>query len=122
MYPEAITALQKVIGTPGDGLSKADLGHVYGVSGSKREARRILNELQELSQTRYVAAFNIAVIHAGLGDKAEALAWLEKAYDERSFFLASLNVDPRFDPLRAEPRFRALVQRIGLTSKSGANQ
>jgi hypothetical protein len=57
------------------------------------------------------------VIHAGLGDKAEALAWLEKAYDDRSFFLVSLNVDPRFDHLRAEPRFRALVQRIGLGPK-----
>jgi len=125
MYPEAIAALQKVSGTPGDYLrmtNTADLGHVYAVSGSKREARKILNELHELSHTRYVSAFNIAVIHAGLGDKAEALAWLEKAYDDRSFFLASLNVDPRFDHLRAEPRFRALVQRIGLISKSESNQ
>ena len=76
--------------------------------------KKILTELRELSKNRYVAAFDIAVIHAGLGDNGQALAWLEKAYDDRSFFLVSLNVDPRFDHLRAEPAFRALVQRIGL--------
>ncbi|HET8548030.1 MAG TPA: hypothetical protein VFL57_08500 [Bryobacteraceae bacterium] len=62
------------------------------------------------------------MINAGLGDKAEALAWLEKAYDDRSFFLTALNVDPRFDHLRAELRFRALVERVGLTSKSISSQ
>jgi hypothetical protein len=79
----------------------ADLGHVYAISGSEREARTMLSELHELSRKHYVSAFDIAVIHAGLGDKAEALAWLQKAYDDRSFFLVSLNVDPRFDYLRA---------------------
>jgi TolB-like protein len=120
MFPQAIAVLQKTIRLPGNYLmmmSTADLGHVFAVSGRKREARKILNELQELAEKHDVSAFDIAVIHAGLGDKAEALAWLEKAYDDRSFFLVSLNVDPRFDHLRAEPRFRALVQRIGLGPK-----
>jgi hypothetical protein len=98
------------------------LGHVYAVSGSEREARKILRELRELSEQSYVSAFDMAVINAGFGNKAEALAWLEKAYDDRSFFMVSLNVDPRFDRLRAEPRFRALVQRIGLASKPDRSQ
>lgn len=118
MYTEAIAALQKVTGTPGDYLrmtNTADLGHVYAVSGNKREARTILNALQELSKKRYVPPFDVAVIYAGLGETTEALDWLERAYDDRSFFLVSLKVDPRFDNLRAEPRFRALVRRIGLT-------
>jgi TolB-like protein/Tfp pilus assembly protein PilF len=125
MYPEAIAALQRVIGAPGDYLTMtntADLGHVYAVSGSKPQAWKILNELEELSDKRYVSAFDLAVIYAGLGDKAEALGWLEKAYDDRSFFLVSLNVDPRFDDLRGEPRFRGLVQRVGLAPREANDE
>jgi TolB-like protein len=117
MFPQSIAVLRKSVGLPGNyftPMSMADLGHVYAISGRNREARTMLSELHELSRKEYVSAFDIAVIHAGLGDKAQALAWLDKAYDDRSFFLVSLNVDPRFDNLRAEPRFRALVQRIGL--------
>jgi tetratricopeptide (TPR) repeat protein len=120
MFPQSIAVLRKSVGLTGNyftPMSTADLGHVYAISGREREARTMLSELHKLSRTRYVSAFDLAVIHAGLGDKAQALAWLDKAYDDRSFFLVSLNVDPRFDHLRAEPRFRALVQRIGLPAK-----
>jgi TolB-like protein/Tfp pilus assembly protein PilF len=119
MFPQSIAALQEALRLPGNYFpttTTADLGHVHAVSGSERQARNILSELHELSRERYVSAFDIAVLHAGLGDTVEALAWLEKAFDERSFFLVSLNIDPRFDHLRAEPRFRALVQRVGLTT------
>jgi Tfp pilus assembly protein PilF len=120
MFPQSIAVLRKSVGLPGNyfrPMSTADLGHVYAISGSEREARTMLIELHGLSRKHYVSAFDIAVIHAGLGDKPQALAWLEKAYDDRSYFLVSLNVDPRFDHLRAEPRFRALVQRVGLPAK-----
>jgi tetratricopeptide (TPR) repeat protein len=117
LFSQSIAALEGALRGPGNYFATtttADLGHVYAASGNQRQARKILSEL--LSQKRYVSAFDIAVIHAGLAERAEALKWLEKAYDERSFFLVSLNIDPRFDHLRAEPRFRALVQRIGLTT------
>jgi TolB-like protein/Tfp pilus assembly protein PilF len=120
MFSQSIAVLRKSVGLPGNyftPMSIADLGHVYASSGSEREARTMLSELHERSRKHYVSAFDIAVIHAGLRDKAQALAWLDKAYDDRSFFLVSLNVDPRFDLLRAEPRFRALVQRVGLPAK-----
>jgi hypothetical protein len=107
MFPQAIAVLRQSVGLPGNyftPMSTADLGHVYAISGSERDARTMLSELHGLSRKHYVSAFDIAMIHAGLGDKAQALAWLDKAYDDRSFFLVSLNVDPRFDLLRTEPR------------------
>ena len=57
----------------------------------------------------------MAVIHAGLGERDEAFAWLEKAYAERDSWLAGrFNIDPRLDRIRGDPRFRALVRRMGL--------
>jgi TolB-like protein/lipopolysaccharide biosynthesis regulator YciM len=120
MFPQAIAVLRRSVGLRGNyftPMSTADLGHMYAISGSEREARKLLSELHRLSEQTYVSAFDVAVINAGLRDKAQALAWLERAYDDRSFFLVSLNVDPRFDHLRGEPRFRAVVQRIGLSPK-----
>ncbi len=57
---------------------------------------------------------SIALVYAGLGEKDEAFAWLEKAYEERSFQLQWLNVEPRWDSLRSDPRFADLIRRIGL--------
>jgi hypothetical protein len=54
------------------------------------------------------------LIHAGLGDRDEALAWLEKAYDERSDYMPYLRLEPMLDGLRSDPRFAALVERVGL--------
>ena len=73
-----------------------------------------IEKLQEISRKRYASAYGIALVHMGLGEKDQALRWLEKAYQERSYWLVHLNVDPRFDGLRSDPRFADLVQRIGL--------
>ncbi len=69
--------------------------------------------LEEL-KTRYVSADVIARIYAGLGDKAQALDWLEKAYDQRTWSLFLLKAEPMYDNLRGEPRFQALVTKMGL--------
>ena len=79
-----------------------------------REARTVLDELKQLSQKEYVPADGIALIYAGLGDKEAAFAWLEKAYGEHAFKMAFLKVEPRWDNLRADRRYRDLLRRIGL--------
>lgn len=94
----------------GDPTTRAELAHTYAVAGRKDAARAILKELTETSKRRYVSPFDLARIYAGLGDKSQALDWLEKALRERS--LLDLQVDPDLDPLRSEPRFRELVRRL----------
>jgi TolB-like protein/Tfp pilus assembly protein PilF len=116
MLKEATTAFQKAITItqgPARTQATAGLGYVYAVSGRKAEARKILAELQSLSEHRYVPATDTALIYAGLGDKDKAFAWLDKAYEEHSFSLSNLKVEPRFDPLRSDPRFADLLRSIG---------
>jgi len=80
----------------------------------RAEAQKVLVELKELSKRRYVEPVDIAIIYVGLGDKAQALEWLEKAYGDRSFQLTWIKVWQWFDSLRGEPRFQDLVRRMGL--------
>ncbi len=74
----------------------------------------MLAQLQELSSELFVSPYHIAVIYAGLGQKDQALAWLEKAYAERDGSLVLLRVDPGLDSLRSDPRYADLVRRVGL--------
>jgi len=115
MYKEAISEFQKSI-KPDDlqAVPLACLGHAYAVSGQRDKAQAILQELKNPDTEKYpfVSAFLIAVIYIGLGDKENAMFWLEKAEAEKSGWLVELNVDPRFDPLHAEPRFQALLNRV----------
>ncbi len=67
-----------------------------------------------MSKRRYISPYLFAVVYVGLGDKEQAFAWLEKAYQDRSFWLIWLKVEPRFDSLRDDPRFQDLLRRIGL--------
>ena len=75
----------------------------------------MLAELKAASKQKYVYSVGFARIYAGLGDKDQAFAWLEKAYEERSTGLYWLKVDPIWDPLRSDPRFNDLLRRIGLS-------
>ncbi len=112
---EALVELQRAIDLSGGSPSyRADLGNAYGVAGRRREALHVLDELTRLSQERYVGPYDFAFVHTGLGNRREALDYLEKAYQERSGRLGNLNVHPRFDALRSEPRFQALVRQMGL--------
>ena len=94
----------------------AYLGHAFGASGQEEKASGILRELEQLSTQRYVSGYDIALVHAGMGNKQEALAWLERAYKDRSDWIVWLKVDPRFDPLRGDPQFQKLIQRVGFPS------
>jgi TolB-like protein/DNA-binding winged helix-turn-helix (wHTH) protein/tetratricopeptide (TPR) repeat protein len=117
MFKEAITAFQRAVTVtqgPPKALAMAGFAHLYAMSGRKAEARKILAELQRLSEHSYVPATDTALIYAGLGDKDKSFAWLDKAYQEHSFTLSNLKVEPRFDSLRSDPRFADLLRRIGL--------
>jgi tetratricopeptide (TPR) repeat protein len=98
----------------GDPVPLALLARAYALSGRAAEARHLLSKLEELSKQRYVSPADIGVLHGDLGEKDEAFQWLEKAYEERSNFLINLKVDPVFDSLRSDPRFAALLARMGL--------
>ena len=76
----------------------------------------MIGELKEQSARQYVPAFNIALMHAGLRENDLAFEWLNRAFEERSSWLVSLNVEPMLDSLRSDPRFTALLRRLGLTS------
>ena len=115
MYPQAIAEFDKVRKQSGNGPAMLmAYGHALAVSGNATGARKVLSELEELSRSRYVPALYFAAVHTGLGEKNQALAWLEKAYSEHNDRLIYLGIDPLADPLRAEPRFRELLSRVGV--------
>jgi Flp pilus assembly protein TadD len=92
----------------------ASLGLAYALAGKQVEARKMLAVLEDQSNTQYVPSDNMALVCLGLGDRDRALAWLEKAYSQRSPFLVWLKVDPDLDSIRSDPRFEGLVHRVGL--------
>ncbi len=92
------------------------LGYAYGAAGRHEEARQILAELEKSAQQRFVSPQSFAIVHLGLGQRAEALGWLERACDQRAVEMLSFP-GPVFDLLQAEPRFRALLGRMGLLDK-----
>ena len=95
-------------------VTMAAIGHVYGVSGRRDDAHRVLRDLQALSSRKYVTPYGVALVYAGLGDTASAFDWLDRAVADRSNWLVWLKLDPRFANLHGNPRFDALLARIGL--------
>ena len=90
----------------------ANLARAYAVFGNRNEAAKLLSDLKKRSNSSYSHASEIAVIYAALGDKSQAMTWLDKGYEER--FNPGVLLRPGFDPLRSDPRFQDLVRRIGL--------
>ena len=86
----------------------------YATAGKKAEAQRVLDELKDLSKHRYVPAYSIAIIYAGLNHSYYAFESLNKAYADRSFYIALLNFEQTLDNLRPDPRFKELLKRANL--------
>ena len=120
-YDEAIAAFDRGVDLAG-GLTEmyAGLGFAYGVSGRTAEARQVLEKLDHLAKTRYVPPYSRAIVHVGLGDRAEAMELLEEACEERNTWLILLGVEPLFDSVRGERRFKEVLQVIGLPEKPPA--
>jgi len=113
MYAEALATFQELNKVSlGHGL--ALLGRAYALAGKTDEAQKIIAQLKEQSARRYVSPYQVAMIYAGLGDKDQALTWLERAYQQRVHNMVFLKVEPELDGLRSDPRFASLVQQLGL--------
>ncbi len=112
-YEEAIAEYKKAITLSGGSTrDRAPLAHTNSMSGRRAEAQKVLEELKALSKEKYVSPYAMALIYTGLGEKDLAFEWLEKAYEERSFWLSFLKVAPSLDPLRSDPRFQDLLRRM----------
>ena len=95
-------------------VSLAMLGETYAAAGDRKSAQRVLGELKQQASRRYVCPHEVAALQAALQEKDQALGSLEKAYEVRSDCVPFLAVDPRMDSLRSDPRFQALLRRIGM--------
>jgi len=120
-YAKALQELQQALTFSGNETSfQAELGNAYAVAGKKSDALAVLRDLLQLDSKQYVSPYAIALVYVGLEQKDEAMQWLDKAYQERSVRLINIAVHPRFASLRSDPRFVALVQRIGLPFASSS--
>ncbi len=113
-YEEAISELRKAVELSGRGVVLGSLGYAYAVAGRRTEALEVVRSLQEGSKGSYVPPAALAIVFAGLADNDQALAWLEKANQERDPWATDLKVQPMFDSLRSDPRYQDLVRRVGL--------
>jgi TolB-like protein/Tfp pilus assembly protein PilF len=114
LKPEAIAEMRKYIEMSGSTLGKGDLGFFLARSGQRDEAVKLLAELKQASSPRYVPGTAVALIHLGLGEKEEALDWLEMEIDDRGSLATYYAVMPELDDLRTEPRFKAMLKRLNL--------
>jgi eukaryotic-like serine/threonine-protein kinase len=112
LYADALTELQKMEDAV-PGVALPQIAYVHARAGRTKAARAILERLESDPGAAGIAAL-IARVYVGLGQPDEAFAWLEKAYQERSFWLAFLRVEPQWDPIRQDPRFADLVRRVGI--------
>jgi eukaryotic-like serine/threonine-protein kinase len=114
-YPEAIAELKAGL-TETDAGTTIELLRAHVLAGQRDEGLRLFKQVRELSAKRYVSPYYLAVADLSLGNRDQALDLLEKGYQERSWPMIFLNVDPRFDRLRSVPRFQDLLKRLHLTN------
>jgi Flp pilus assembly protein TadD len=114
-HAEAVRTLREGAAMPGAGsYSIATLGYALARAGNRDEAESMVASLTARQRREYVSPVALATLHLGLGNVQQALDWTERAYEERRGWLAYLRVNPIMDPMRGEPRFDALVKRMGL--------
>jgi tetratricopeptide (TPR) repeat protein len=114
MYAEALDSLRSAAALSG-GRDSAHLAYAYGVAGQPAEARRILRLLLDPKRKRYIAPYHIAVAYAGLGERDEAFRWLDRGLEARSSFVNGAKVETAFRSLHSDPRWPALIRRLGLS-------
>lgn len=114
MYDDAIACYERArVVSDGVPSSIGALGRAYAITGRRRQAERLLAQLDLAAQCRYVSPYGKVLIYLGLGDD-KVFDWLERSCDDRAAWLMYLASDPRFDPLRKDQRFRAILNRLHL--------
>jgi TolB-like protein/DNA-binding winged helix-turn-helix (wHTH) protein/Tfp pilus assembly protein PilF len=117
MFAEAVAEAQRARDLSEENAQPlAFLGYALAKSGKQAEARAALEELLKRSTDHYVPAYYIAMIYCGLDQRNEAFAWLERAYEQRDPRMVFLKVEPKWNDLRADPRFQSLLRRVGFSS------
>ena len=112
-YDKAIPEFEEAVRlSGGDAYYEGSLGHAYGASGNLSQAQGVLRTLQERMPQKYVPPYAIAVVYAGLGERDQAMHWLQKAYEDRSTSLVFLRSDPELESLRSDSRFVRLSQQV----------
>jgi serine/threonine-protein kinase len=123
MYDEAIAELRKLIKAPASGPipdgvveaeteASASLGFAYGMANKQAEARAIINQLELLAKRRYVSGLYFANVYAGLKDHDKAIQYLNDAFAARHPGLVLIRIEPMFDGLRSDERFKQLTKRF----------
>jgi tetratricopeptide (TPR) repeat protein len=115
-FSEAVAELQDAQRLEGSGNVEIEsaLGRVYADAGNRTEATKVLTHLRERMRDEIISAAFVVTIHVGLGEKEEALVALAQAEAQHSYFVGWWKVDPELDPLRSDPRFTALLKKVGL--------
>ncbi len=114
-YAEAIAVNEESLKTePTNQVFLRFAGYAYAKAGRRREAEEIIGRFKEIAKTQYVMSYYLAMIYGELGEKDKAFAELEKAYEQHDYLLPRIKVEPFFDPLRDDPRFKDMLKRLHL--------
>jgi tetratricopeptide (TPR) repeat protein len=95
-----------------------EIGACHAAAGRPDDARQVLEDLEGWIQREYVDPVNLAILHLALGEDDQVFSWLERAYERRAFLMSRIGNDPRFERLYGDPRFRSLVERVGLRERA----
>lgn len=114
MLQEALTESQKAVALSDDPIHLSGLARVYAAMGNKEEAKRALDRMLTQSKQRYVDPFLIASVYASMDEKEKTFEWLEQAFEQRGLDLILVRIDPSYDKMRSDPRYKQLLLRMGL--------
>jgi tetratricopeptide (TPR) repeat protein len=116
LYPEALAALERwKLGHPSQHRHPhvlAIAAGIYGLEGRMNEAEKLIDELKETARHQYISGVFLAEAYVGLGQKDQAITWLERAYEAHDQWMVYIASYPGLDPLHSEPRFQALLRRM----------
>jgi tetratricopeptide (TPR) repeat protein len=119
MYAEAIAEYEKALVSVKDWpVALAAIGYVYGITGRRNDAQKMLVRLKAVADNRYVTPYGVALVYASIGDMDKTFEYLDRAFAERSNWLVWLKQDPRWALIKNEPRYQDLVSKVGLLKKS----
>ena len=114
MHDKAIESLQTAAKLDDSPLIRGVLAHALARAGRKAEAQRVIDDLIELSKSKFVSQSTIAMAYAGLGEKDKAFEWLDKSYESHDEAILWLKNHPMFEPLRDDPRYKPMLKRLNL--------